>query len=434
MRLRIVLALAALVAMPRLAAAHGINGHIWVTDGALGYMLDCTAAEMLADDAVRPVLQIGASFPDTGYVNDAGRDYGETAHWEPFVESFIAYMRETYAPPYDTLEERQLVAFLMGAAAHGMEDEIFDSIFLRLVEEKDGVSQDWTDPGTDFMLVAEHHTDLQPEPFLPADDLIAVFKRPGIEVPVTEELMHDNMQVVRVVVIGYASFKTDPRIDDEYRPALTWTAEHYLDPRIPSSFPFEKTVVGPYLDAIWHRLHGDFRLSDVVIQTVPARGERLLSTDHTSAFAWPNLIFGYGVLYRSLSAKTVRLLDDRGKAVPFEIGYTRWGNAATDGRLLQLRPLADLAADRDYTVVLEPGVEFIDGRKLDTALRVTFRTACAGGECAPLEAPAAATCPADAPAPAGVETESAGCATSQGAPALALLLAGLWAARRRSSK
>lgn len=421
MRLRIFLAAALLLWAPRLAQAHGINGHIWVTDGAIGYMLDCTAAAMLTDEAVRPVLQIGTAFPDTGYVNDEGREYGETAHWEPFIQSFIEYMRETYAPPYDSLEERQLVAFLMGAASHGMEDETFDSIFMRLAEEKDGVSQDLLDPGTDFMLVAEHHTNLQPDPFLPADDLIAVYKRPDVGVAVTEELMADNMQVVRVVVIGYASDKTDENIDDEYRPALTWTAEHFLDPRIPSSFPFEKTVVGPYLDAIWHRLHGDFRLADVVIGTVPARGERLLSTDHTSAFSWINLIFGYGVWYRSLNEKTVRLLDAAGKSVPFDIGFTRWGHAASDGRLLQLRPREDLAPDRDYTVELAPGVELIDGRKLETPLRFTFRTAC-DGTCPPLEAPAAATCAADAPAPAKASAPTSGCATGQAAPAVALLL------------
>lgn len=421
--------LAAFLAAPGAAAAHGINGHIWVTDGAIGHMLDCEAAEMLSAEEVRPVLQIGAAFPDTGYVNDAGRDYGETAHWEPFIQSFIEYVRQTYAPPYDTLEERQLIAFLMGAASHGMEDETFDSIFLRMAEEKDGVSQDWTDPGTDFMLVAEHRTNLQPDPFLPADDLIAVFKRPDVGVAVTEDLMADNMQVVRVVVIGYASEKTDPRIDDEYRPALTWTAEHYLDPRTPSSFPFEQTVVGPYLDAIWHRLHGDFRPADVVVATVPARGERLLSTDHASAFSWINLIFGYGVWYRSLNEKTVRLRDAAGKSVPFDIGYTRWGNAASEGRLLQLRPRADLTPDRDYTVVLEPGVELIDGRKLDAPLTFTFRTACAGADCAPLEAPTAATCAADVP-PARAQ-ESSGCASAQAGPVLLILVAGVLLLRRR---
>ena len=38
--------------------------------------------------------------------------------------------------PVTTLESKKRVAFLMGCASHGLQDAIFDSLFLRQVEEE----------------------------------------------------------------------------------------------------------------------------------------------------------------------------------------------------------------------------------------------------------------------------------------------------------
>jgi Synergist-CTERM protein sorting domain-containing protein len=367
------------------AAAHGINGHIWVTDGGIERMADCEfASVLLGDPALRAAIQIGAAFPDSGYALDAGREYGETAHWEPFVDAFIRYMRATYKPPYDTFEEKQLIAFLMGFASHGMEDEVFDTIFLPKSLEAEGADQDLLDPGTDFMLIADGHATLKPDIFLPAQDLLAVYADPKINVDAEAATMDQGMFIIRNVVIALVD--QDDSIDDNHRPELPWSAAHYLDPETPGSLAWEKAVIGPYLDSIWHRLHDDFQLDDVVVHTVPAEGERLLSNDHTSVDSRVSVIFGYGVWNRSLTADNVKLLDPDGKAVPAEIAYTRWGNPTSDGRMVQLRPQVDLLPDATYQVVIGKNVELIDGRNIGADLKFTVHSAC-GGSCPTPEAP-----------------------------------------------
>ncbi len=421
-----------------MAFAHGVNGHIWVSDGGIDQVSECDLAVWLGDEDIRAKLQIGAAFPDTGYAMDVGREYGETAHWEPFVQAYIEHLRETYGPPYDSVGARERIAFLFGLAGHGMEDEVFDTIFMRLAEELEGSDQSLLDPGTDFMLVSDRHTDLKPDMWLPHETLLDIYARPEVDVDVSREQMELGMFIVRNTVIQLVG--AEGGLDGLHRPQLPWTAEHYLDPQTPGSFPYEKTVAGPYYDAMWNRLHGRFRLEDVVIQTVPAPGQRLLSTDHTSVQSRPWLVFGYGVYNASLTPDTVTLQAPDGATVPVQIAYTRWGSSHPDdvGRVLELRPLAELEPDAEYTVILKPGIRLVDGTELAEELRFPFRTACdRGASCPSLDAPEAAVCELEPPAPQPLSgaDETAGCRSARADLVALLLVAGfaMTRAARRSS-
>lgn len=115
--------------------------------------------------AHRPALIAGAMFPDGGYFTGSGfegdRDLAETAHWDGFVDALAAVAheagcgelkadawdaipglggtidwladeagRELVAIPFRIGEGcGHLVAFLMGIAAHGMGDEVWDALF-----------------------------------------------------------------------------------------------------------------------------------------------------------------------------------------------------------------------------------------------------------------------------------------------------------------
>lgn len=362
------------VFLPKSAIAHGINGHIWVTDGATAWIRDCDLARLLSNTDIRPILQIGAAFPDSGYALDVGREYAETAHWEPFIEAYLRYLRTHYGPPFTSDTARKLIAFWMGAAAHGMEDEVFDTLFLQKSLEVEGTDQDLIDPGTDFMLIADGHTRLKPQVYLPGDDLVNIFAMPELGVGVTVNQMKTGMFTVKSAVINLVD--QDASLDDEYRPKLPWTSQHYLDPLQPGSLAFEKFVIGPYLDALWHRLHTSFRTEDVVVQTVPMPNQPLLSTQHTSVDSWMALMFGYGVKNATLSEATVKLLDAFGGMVPIKISHTRWGGHRDTGRIVVIQPQIDLAPDAQYTAVLAPGIQFVDDSTLKQELRFTFRTTC----------------------------------------------------------
>ena len=71
-------------------------------------------------------------FPDSGYAADHA--YGEIAHWEPFTAAYLDWIVENHPPPWETLEDRQRVAFLLGAMSHGMADQVYDSLFMHKIE------------------------------------------------------------------------------------------------------------------------------------------------------------------------------------------------------------------------------------------------------------------------------------------------------------
>lgn len=143
----------AVAAFPASSFAHGINAHVWASDRAIDLVTDCTLYELLADPAVRPAAQISPSFPDSGYAAD--HPYGEAAHWEPWTEAYRTVLAAEWRPGTDDLTMRKAVAFWMGASAHGIEDEIFDTIFIAKSEEVDGVGQDLLDTFTDFLMAGE---------------------------------------------------------------------------------------------------------------------------------------------------------------------------------------------------------------------------------------------------------------------------------------
>ena len=107
------------------ALASGQFTHVWMTRHALDHLPEGELKELLTSPEVTEVLINGTMFPDGGYaVND---DYGEIAHWEPIQNSYRDWIAEEYQTPY-TKEAQQHIAFMMGMAAHGMADQVFDAL------------------------------------------------------------------------------------------------------------------------------------------------------------------------------------------------------------------------------------------------------------------------------------------------------------------
>ncbi len=401
MRVPLLLVLAAL---PAGAAAHGINGHVHVTGWAIENLPPGELRDFFADPEIREAAQIGASFPDSGYA--IGDGYGELAHWEPFVDGYVRHLRAR--APFDTPEERKQVAFLMGLAAHGLQDELFDSVFLHQVHEHDGpfprtvngkeypTAQDPADPGTDAFLFTDGYLRFKPALFVPFDDVIAVMADVHGH-RVERETIDQGMRRVKTLVID-RFHAIAPVYEREMRPVIPWTAANYMDPGIPGSLTSEIAPTGAYLQALWDRLHDRWPARAVVTHTWPEAPRRLRSGDPATVDSWITLVFGAGTINGSVNTETVRLLDAGGAEVPFSLHHTRWGGSPDDSsRLVQLRPTAPLAPDAEHTVRVEPGVRLQDGRVLDVPWTYTFRTPCADGQaCADADAGAPDLWPPDA--------------------------------------
>lgn len=407
------------------AHAHGLFGHVHVTGWAVENLPPGELADFFADPEVRLAALTGAAFPDTGYAlgTEVTRAYGEHAHWEPFIEDMIAHVRATYGPTYDTLEERKLIAFLFGAASHGLQDELFDSTFLFEAEQRDPAGdQSTTDPGTDGFLCQDGLARLYPNTELPAADLLTGFAA----LPQAPDIDADLLQAQLNLVVGFylndgVGLAAALDLAELHRPGLPWTATHYLDPAVPGAHMAEVIPTMRHMQALWDRLHGEDASDHLVVHRWPEATRTLRESDADSAGSWVTLVLGKGLVP---DTATATFTDDQGRPHPFQLAYTRWGGVS---RIVRFQPTEDLVPGGRYVVTLEAGATLVDGTVTSTAYRHAFQVACAddpgcgwgGSAWVPVIEPDAA------PAPSG------GCATVPAGAWGAVGWAGLALAARR---
>ncbi len=367
-------ALVLLALLPGVAHAHGIWGHVHVTGWAVENMEDDELRHFLLDDPeVFNALLFGAAFTDTGYARDdpASRAYSEHTHWEPFVEDFVEWIRVNDPPPWTSLESKKRVAFLMGCASHGLQDSIFDSLFLSQVEERDGAGQSITDPGTDGFLSLDGHIRFIPQRDIPMDTVLELYA--GLPEEVTEEVIDASVErVTSFYLNAEVGVPAAAGLGEIYAPLMPWGRLHYLDPEVPGSLHAEIYPTLRYQQALWARLHGDYDADDTVAFAFPDVPRRLRSSDASTVDSWVTLVFGAGVRYEG---DLVELLDDGGQPVPFQQANTRWGAEHT--RVIRVQPSADLRPGDWYTARLRAGVERIDGATSTEDVELRFQVACA---------------------------------------------------------
>jgi hypothetical protein len=372
---------ALLAALPTLADAHGINGHVHVTGWAVESLPPGELHTFFADAALRDTAQIGAAFPDSGYA--IGDPYGEMAHWEPFINAYVEWIIATFGPTYETEEARRHIAFMMGAAAHGLQDEIFDTHFLRYLIQEDGQDQDAADSGTDAFLFTDGVLEFKPPLYIPETGLQAVFTAAHDYAP-DQSQIRAGMQRVKILVIDRFA-AVAPMLDAQYRPLLPWGSTHYLDPEVPGSLRAEIQPTAAYMLALWERLHGRYTPQMLATHTYPTSTRRLRGADHTRVDSRIGVVFGIGAIVGTLNEETVRLFGPGETPVSLDVQHTRWTGRPDDAtRQVVLVPLEDLALDTEYEVRLLPGIELQDGRRTDSTWTYRFRTPCpAEGPCSP---------------------------------------------------
>jgi hypothetical protein len=123
----IFVAVLSLAVSEREARACGNVTHAWISIDAKARLPQGPIRELLDRPGMERYLRNGTMFPDGGY--PIGDDYGEMAHWEPFQDRYLAWIREHYQPPWSD-EAAMHIAFLLGMASHGMADQVYDSTFM----------------------------------------------------------------------------------------------------------------------------------------------------------------------------------------------------------------------------------------------------------------------------------------------------------------
>jgi hypothetical protein len=378
-----------LTALATSASAHGIYGHMHVTGWAVENMPDGELKDFLSEPEVFEALLYGAAYTDSGYWiqggddKDRARAFAEYNHWPPFIDGAINWLRANDPPPYETLESRKRAAFVMGIAAHGLQDEVFDSLFLYQMQEHDNAGQDEADRGTDGFLFLDEHVRMRPKKFVPEAMLVELYAE------VDPDIDRQTIQNATGAMSIYLDEQIGPNIGEslghDFEDQIPWARTHYLDPNIPGSLRAEIIPTMHHLEAVWERIHGRWSADDLVIHTYPSVPRRLLSHEHSSPDSWVTFIFGKGVEY---GGGTGSWVDADGSDAPFDRDDTRWGGPGDWTRLATLKPTADLVPGAYYTAGLAGDVTTIGGDSVALDYDFEFQVACSeanANECPDLE-------------------------------------------------
>ena len=360
-------ALAVLGAAPE-AGATGMQGHMYVSEVALGHLPNGELKTLLKD---RRALWLNGSFlPDSGYAaNDA---YGEMAHWEEFVEGYVQWIRANYDPPYTSGAVADHVAVLMGAASHSMVDQVFDELFMEKVEEMDAATDD-LDTGIDAWLVVDLDRKENPDVVLDPSALSEVFAT-ELDYEVSPDTILGGMNTAKLGLGAVISVLANGH--QKYRDVNPWGAEHYLDAKVPGAYPHCARVIKSYWENLWRRLHGDTAFGEGVIGVVPEDGTKNVSVANESVDGRVTVFFGYGLDRDSISESSIRVEGPDGELVPTKVrlrGDTWVGT-------VQLTPVEPWAYRTSYTVKVTPEIATLYGTHPAQELVTTFTTACAPGD------------------------------------------------------
>lgn len=422
----------ALLASARPAAANGVNTHTWISLHALEHLPDGELKRLLSDPAMRSLLINGSYFPDGGYaVRD---DFGEMAHWEPFVDAYLTWMQRELPFPYARGDARPHVAFLMGVASHGMADQVFDATFMKAARGYDAAGWsdellDSFDTATDVLLVEATGVDFRGEtPWVPADELAPLFD--GLGHTVAPQTLRDAQIAMHDIVLTYGAINgRDPVAVERYRTQYPWAAGRLMDEHEPGSPPCEGEVVAAYWLALWDRLHDVDSVQNQIIATYPRADSDGHPTAHAMVEAQVVVVFGHGVDAAQLADKfTVE--DATGKTYAIEVDP--WSGDV--GNLVRLVPQEDWAADQTFTVTIAAGIRTLDGVTYDQPWSFAFSTRPAPGPRDPTSDPTPHTGEpwTGPPDPEPEKPDDGGCVVGGGA-GLGAALALIALRRRRTS-
>ncbi|HCP47117.1 MAG TPA: hypothetical protein DIU15_13820, partial [Deltaproteobacteria bacterium] len=254
------------------AHANGQTTHLWITEDALERLPDGDLATLLRQPDLRDPLLNGTMFPDGGYA--VGDDYGEIAHWEPFQQAYLRWIRSNFEPPFDGGESAAHVAFLMGLASHGMADEVFDSLFMERSRCYDEGWQSGTthlDTASDVLFAAAVGGVPTPEAWLPTGVLLPLF-HDDLDYPVALETMEEGHERLFVALAFTEWARTDQERLDSFALEYAWSSAHLLDESVPGSPPREAAVVAGYWQDLWERLNDPSIWTEPILEFVPGDG------------------------------------------------------------------------------------------------------------------------------------------------------------------
>lgn len=437
---RVVRMLAALLlaggTAPALAA--GMSTHALMADLGRQALADGALKSLLAQQ--RGALLAGAINPDGGYATgalfDGDREMAERAHWEDFNDAFIAHLRAlgcdaqvraalaawpgngSSALAAVSARCARLVAFAFGNAAHGLGDEIWDSLFETVVRERDleatkasplhdagphcSVFDTVRDPqalkaalgrgddaatakaldlaatlgielAMDMVAIVDQHLwdDVPLLVFPPVDDLVAAhaLNRPELGIGAAQVQRGFMIAKAGLTLERAAALPMAPLV----RGTMPWaSANYYLNS---GGVIDSAQAIAALYEHLWAKLLGA-PLPIAVAGVHPRNGEAGVPYRAGAAEGYIRAFTAQSAPESAVErAGVICLFDEAGRRVE---GETISGIYDPDwGHVINFTPAADLEPDQRYTVVVTDRLVDQLGRVPRSAYAWSFRTAAA---------------------------------------------------------
>lgn len=358
---------AAMLTLGSDAHATGMQSHIYIAELARDHLPAGELKSLL--ETHRTAFLSGAFFPDSGYAANDG--YGEIAHWESFVEAYIQWIRKTYTAPYSD-EAAEHIAFVIGAAAHGMGDQTYDILFHDKIGIVDGDLNE-ADMAADIFITNDLDRRENPAFVISTQHLADLFSN-DLAHTVTTEVIDDGVKKAKFA-LSYTSevLYTDY---DKFSAQYPWAAAHYLSEGVPGAYPYDGEVISHYYEDIWRRLAGDEPMDAAIIGSNPLANGVDVPVDHTSMDSWITIFTGLGLRPETIDASSFFITNAKGNVVPCEIRTRGDAWAST----LQLKPQRDWDFHATYQLHLTTSVRSLHDVPLASEYTLSFTTACAPGD------------------------------------------------------
>ncbi len=332
------------------AQANGQVSHLWISERAIELLPAGDLKALLEDPAHEDMWRNGSMFPDGGYA--VGDGYGELAHWEPFHNAYLAWIRAEHgAPPYSG-EAAEHAAFLLGMVSHGMADQVYDSLYMQRAHQEDAAS-DWgesMDEATDVAMAWEVGAVAHGELWLP-DELMAQLMLEVHGHQVDPGTIRMGQAMVRLVPVWAAGVLEQPEVLEAYLAQFPWACSHQVDPFVWGNPPDEAEVVARYWQHLWGRLQGEDLAIGPVLATFPHDGTRGWETDAELVTSRVSTITAWSLRGDEVPGIDLQLTTPTGEQAAID----RWVYYAN---VIHAEPSEALAPSTAYTVSVPADLPF----------------------------------------------------------------------------
>ena len=340
--------------------------HSKIADMAIDFVETPELATLLR--AHRSELRSGAWFPDWAQY---GHPFDKGNH-RSHLDRFRAYLHRPEVQA--RADYPALVAYYLGTYGHCAEDFYVDTTlepFLKSIDHH--VARD-TEYG--MLDIKEfQYLNLHVVPYLPSDDLIAVYQSGGYFQKYHRDPANFGREIRTVMKRQYIlmrELKLLSFLSSQYtRSLMPWASQHMMT--APGGLEDEARATAATWEALWADLHD--RPAPFFVYSTPLDGGSMFTPDHTSSYGRITLLSWHRMDNNRFRPDSMTLTDTDGTIISghAQLGYVHSPEEASD-LVVQFTPDASLTPGHAYTLTVNPGVYGLAGERLTTFYQIHFMT------------------------------------------------------------